>query len=208
MLKGSATAWIACVTAAAWIIVAAFGFDMHAAITGGFIPSRLTYGIEGPGLLPALLTPFTATLLHANLLHLALNLFMLLVCGAPVERAVGWKGLVALYLVGAIAAAGAQWAADPSSQTPMIGASGAISAVVGGYSLLFGRSRVRVANPMLARGLHILWLAAGWIGLQLLFGFASRTDGGPQIATLAHVGGFLVGLALITPLHRLHWRKA
>jgi membrane associated rhomboid family serine protease len=192
----------------AWLLVSALGLDAQAAVGGGFIPARLTYRLEGEGFLPALLTPFSAALLHANLLHLSLNLMMLLICGAPVERAIGRGNFVALYVIGALAAAGAQWAVEPASQVPMIGASGAISAIVGGYSLLFGRNRVRVANPALARALHVLWLAAAWIGLQLLFGLASRGSGGPAIATLAHVGGFLAGLALITPLHRLHWRRA
>ena len=207
-MKRSATAWIAGVTAFAWLAVVAIGMGGHATIAGGFIPARLTEGLEGPGFLPALLTPFSATLLHANFLHLALNLMMLLICGAPVEQAIGRRSFLALYALGAVAAAGAQWLADPASQIPMIGASGAISAVVGAYALMFGRNRVRVANPAVARALHVLWLAAAWIGLQLLFGFASRTGGGPAIATLAHVGGFLAGLALATPLHRLHWRRA
>lgn len=155
-----------------------------------------------------MLTPFSATLLHAGFLHLALNLFMLAICGVAVERAIGWKNLLVLYLVGAVAAAAAQWVSDPESQVPMIGASGAISAVVGAYALLFGQNRVKLSNPMLARAVHVAWLAAAWIGLQLLFGFVSRSSQGPTIATLAHVGGFLAGLALATPLHRLHWRRA
>lgn len=169
---------------------------------------RLTHGLEGSGLLPALLTPFSAALLHAGFLHLALNLFMLAICGVAVERAIGWKNLLALYLVGAGTAAAAQWASNPESQIPMIGASGAISAVVGAYALLFGKNRVTISNPFLARAIHVAWLAAAWIGLQLLFGYASRSSEGPTIAILAHVGGFLAGLALATPLHRLHWRRA
>ena len=158
--------------------------------------------------MPGWLTPLTATLLHANLLHLSLNLVMLLICGAAVETAIGWRATVGLYVAGAFAAAAAQWGGDPTSQVPMIGASGAISAIVAAYALLFGRSRVQVQNPALARALHILWLAAAWIGIQFLIGLASRTANGPMIATLAHVGGFLAGLILIKPLHRLHWRTA
>lgn len=202
------TVWIAGVTAAAWALVAATGLDAQAAVGGGFIPVRLTDGIEGAGFLPALLTPLTATLLHANLLHLALNLLMLVICGKAVEPAIGAKGLGILYVLGALAAAAAQWAVDPQSQVPMIGASGAISAVVGAYSLLFGRSRVRVNNPALARALHVAWLAAAWTILQLAFGYAAGAGGGPSIATLAHIGGFAAGLLLVKPLHRLHWRRA
>ena len=202
------TLWITVVTAAAWVLVAATGLGAHATVGGGFIPVRLTDGIEGAGFVPALLTPLTATLLHANLLHLSLNLLMLVICGKAVEPAIGGRNLAVLYVLGAIAAAAAQWAVDPQSQVPMIGASGAISAVVGAYSLLFGRSRVNVGNPALARALHVAWLAAAWTGLQLMFGYAAGAGGGPSIATLAHIGGFLCGLALVKPLHRLHWRRA
>lgn len=191
-----------------WAIVATLGLGPHAAVSGGFIPVRLTEGIEGQGFLPALVTPFTSALLHANLLHIGLNLLMLMICGVAVERAIGAGGFVILYVAGAIAAAAAQWSIDPMSPAPVIGASGAISAVVAAYAMLFGKSRVRVSDPRLARWLHILWLAAAWIGLQLLLGFATQTAQGPSIAVLAHIGGFLAGLVLAKPLLRLHWRKA
>lgn len=189
-------------------MLAISGLDAQAAVAGGFIPARLTHAVDGAGFVPRLLTPLTATLLHANLLHLALNLLMLVICGKAIEPAIGRGNMMILYLLGAVAAAGAQWAVDPASQVPMIGASGAISAVVGAYSLLFGQSRVRVSNPALARALHVAWLAAAWTGLQLLFGYASGAGGGPSIATLAHIGGFLCGLALAKPLYRLHWHRA
>ena len=184
------------------------GLTEHAAVSAGFIPVRITQGIEGSAFLPVLITPFTSVLLHANLLHVGLNLLMLLICGVAVERAIGARGLLTLYVAGAIAAAAAQWAIDPQSQIPVIGASGAISAVVGAYALLFGRSRVRLQNPRAARALHIVWLAAAWTGLQLLLGFATQNGEGPSIATLAHIGGFLAGLALVKPLHRMFWRSA
>lgn len=208
LAKASATGWIAGITAVAWAIVAALGLGAHAAVSAGFIPVRLTQGVEGAGFLPALLTPLSSALVHANLLHLGLNLMLLLICGAPVERATGRVGLLVLYVVGAVAAAAAHWVVDPMSQVPVVGASGAISAVVGGYALLFGQNRVQVANPQLAKALHVLWLAAAWIGLQLLLGYATQTSAGPSIAIVAHIGGFLAGLLLIKPLLRLHWRKA
>ena len=72
---------------------------------------------------------------------------MLLFCGRSVERVLGGRGIVILYLVGAYAAAAAQYAADPAQTVPMVGASGAISAVLGAYALLFGRNKVKVAHP-------------------------------------------------------------
>lgn len=206
--KGSATAWIAGVTAAVWAVVALFGWTPYAALSGGFIPLRVTEGLAVPGMLPAIVTPFTSILLHADLFHVGLNLIMLLICGAEVERAIGRRGMLILYVVGAIAAAAAHWAVDPRSQVPVIGASGAISAVVGGSALLFGRNQVRVGNAAVAKAIHVTWLAASWIGLQLLLGYATRSTDGPSIAVIAHIGGFLAGLVFVKPLLRLQWRNA
>lgn len=204
----TATGWIAVLTIGAWLLVAVSGLQPQAAVAGGFIPARMTEGASDVGMLPALLTPLSATLLHADVLHLGFNMMMLFVCGVPLERAIGVRSLIILYLTGAFAASTAQWTGNPSLQAPMVGASGAVSALVGGYAMLFGRSRVRLADPALARAVHVIWLAASWIGIQLLIGLATRNDAGPSIAVLAHIGGLLAGIVLITPLYRLHWRKA
>ena len=89
----------------------------------------------------------------------------------------------------------------------MVGASGAISAVIGAYSMLFGRNRVSVANPQLALWLNALWLVVAWVLLQLLVGITFETAGA-RIAVAAHVGGFLIGLALAKPLLILRYRGA
>src|SRR3546814_8201154 len=91
--------------------------------------SDLVVGDEG--LAPAFLTPLTATLVHAGISHVGFNLLILLFCGRAVETSIGGKQLAILYIVGAYAAAAAQYAVDPIDQTPMVGASGAISAVLG-----------------------------------------------------------------------------
>ena len=91
----------------------------------------------------------------------------------------------------------------------MVGASGAISAVLGAYAMLFGRNRVKVANPTLALWLNALWLAAAWVGLQLLIvGITVRDRAAPAIAIAAHIGGFLAGLLLAKPLLLLRYRDA
>ena len=89
----------------------------------------------------------------------------------------------------------------------MVGASGAISAVVGAYAMMFGRNRVKVANPTVALWLNALWLAAAWIGLQLMVGI-TFTTAGSRIAVMAHIGGFLAGLLLAKPLLLLRYRGA
>jgi membrane associated rhomboid family serine protease len=197
---------IAALTAAAWLIAWMGGWQEAAAIGGGFIPARV--GLAGDTLpVPALLTPLTATLVHSGFAHLFLNLIILLFCGRSVERVLGGGGIVILYLVGAYAAAAAQYAVGPGETVPMVGASGAISAVLGAFALLFGRNKVKVAHPGLALVLHALWLAAAWVGLQILIGFTFETSG-LRIAVAAHIGGFLAGLALARPLLLLKWRGA
>ena len=195
---------IAALTAAAWLVAWLGGWQEDAVGLGGFVPAQI--GGEG-GPVPVFLTPLTATLVHSGFAHLFFNLFMLLFCGRSAEPVLGGRGIAILYLVGAYAAAAAQYAVDPAEIVPMVGASGAISAVFGAYALLFGRNKVKVAHPGLATALNVLWLGAAWIGLQVLVGFTFETTG-LRIAIFAHIGGFLAGLALAKPLLLLKWRGA
>ena len=196
---------IAGVTAAAWLLSLSLPLD-YLALRGGFIPVRVEGG-TWPGL-PVWLTPLSAALLHGGFIHLLFNLMFLLICGRAVEPILGAKNVAALYVAGAYAAAAAQWAAMPGAQVPMIGASGAVSAVIGAYAMLFGRQKLRVANPTLGLWLNAAWLAAAWVGLQLLIGFTDTLSSGPQTAIAAHIGGFLIGLVLAKPLLLLRWRGA
>lgn len=182
------------------------GLEAVAAYAGGFIPARVG-GLAMPGpapfpLVPVLLTPLTATLVHAGWLHLGFNMLMLIFCGRQVEAVLGSGPVLVLYGVGAYAAAAAQWLAGPQVTVPMVGASGAISALMGTYSLLYSQRDVPALGPIPARIVRVLWLAAGWIGLQLLVGLVSMGDGFGmgEIAIWAHVGGFLAGLLLTRPL--------
>jgi membrane associated rhomboid family serine protease len=198
---------IAAVTAVAWALAAASGYAGLVATWGGFIPARVSGATANMVLAPLFLTPLTATLIHGGLLHLLLNLLVLLFCGRAVEAIVGPRLFLLLYVVGAYAAAAAQYAAGPHVTAPMVGASGAISAVIGAYAILFGRNRVPVANPRLAVALNALWLAVAWVAIQYLIGLMLSMDG-IDVAVAAHVGGFLAGLALARPLFLWHWRKA
>lgn len=190
----------------AWLIPYLLGWSEIAAIWGGFIPGRL--GAEGYSpLAPVWLTPFTATLVHASLAHLAFNILILLFCGRATENIIGGPGLLILYLIGALVAAAAHYAVDPSDMTPMVGASGAISAVIGTYAILFGRNRVKITNPNLALWVNALWLAAAWVGIQLVTGLTFETAG-VRVAIAAHIGGFIAGLLLAKPLLMLRYRKA
>lgn len=194
------TAAITALTGLAFI-AQSFG-DPHLVLRAGFIPARLTEAVPFLAV-PFWLTPLTATLLHGGLLHLGFNLLMFVYCGKQVEGVIGGMRLVILYVIGAYGAALAQFAVNPESMMPMIGASGAISAVIGAYALMFGRGQVKKIGPVPGIVVRALWLAAAWVLLQWGMGFVTGGTATP-IATAAHVGGFLTGLLLAYPL--LEWR--
>ena len=205
--RGRITLWIAGITAAAWAVAAALGLSDDVAYWAGFIPIRVQGVASDEWLVPVFLTPLTACLIHAGLWHLLFNLLFLLVCGRAVEAIVGGRQLLILYGVGAYAAAAAQYALDPASSAPVIGASGAIGSVIGAYAMLFGRNRVRLANQRLALWLNALWLVVAWTLLQVVVGLSFETPGA-RLAVGAHVGGFIAGLLLARPMLLFRFRKA
>ncbi|HEX5184615.1 MAG TPA: rhomboid family intramembrane serine protease [Allosphingosinicella sp.] len=205
--RARVTIVIAAITALAWLIVQAIGRQQSASVVAGFISAQVDV-LRGTDLLVALfVTPLTATLLHSNLFHIVFNLVVLLACGRAVENILGSRAIVLLYVAGAYVAAFFHYLAWPHDVVPMIGASGAISAIVGAWVMLFGPRRANAANPALTRWLQILWLLATWIVLNLLIGYAFEL-GGARLAVAAHIGGFLVGLILAKPLLLLKWRGA
>jgi membrane associated rhomboid family serine protease len=203
----TATNVIAAITGVAWILTALAGYADQAAYALGFIPLRVTMPVGGFAAVPAALTPLTATLVHSGLVHLGFNLLMLVWCGAQVERVLGANGTVTLYIVGAYAAAAAQWALDPTGTTPMIGASGAISAVMGAFALSFGRAKAFTDNLRVNRWINVFWLLAAWVVLQVMMGWLAGGQG-YLLATPAHVGGFAAGLLLQRPLLLWRYRNA
>jgi len=206
-LPKSATIAIAVLTTLAWFVTALLGADSRAAVVLGVIPARLSGLIEITPAVPAWLTPLSSTLVHGGALHLALNMLMLVWCGTKVERILGSGGVLMLYLVGAYTAAIAQWISSPVSPTPMIGASGAISAVIGAFALSFGQQKRIVRSASLNRTLNALWLLAAWIALQIMTGLLAGVQGF-LLATPAHIGGFVAGLLLQRPLLLWRYRKA
>ena len=179
-----------------------------------FIPARFSGLITISHAIPAILTPLTATVVHANLVHLGFNLLIFVWCGTQVERVLGKTGLIVLYLVGAYASAVAQWAStatlpltDPAWVTPMVGASGAISAVMGAYALSFGRAKRVTNNFQLNRWINVAWLMAAWIVLQLMMSWLAGAQG-YLLATPAHIGGFAAGLLFQRPLLLWRYRNA
>jgi membrane associated rhomboid family serine protease len=202
----SATAIIALVTVAVSAIAIFAGLDYFVAMAG-FIPARLSGLLPLPDALPVWLTPWSSSLLHGGWLHLFINMVMLLFVGSQVERVIGASGVVLAYLVGAIAACLTQFAVDPSSSIPMVGASGALSALFGLYALFFGRPKQVTANQKVNRWIHAAWLLATWVVLQWMSGILAGGQG-VLLATPAHIGGFIAGLLLQRPLLLWRYRRA
>lgn len=202
---------IAAITFVIFLLLHFTGRIDEAAIIGGFIPARITDPalLHGMAAVPAWLTPLSCALIHAGWLHIGFNLLMLVFCGRQVEQVLGKGGTLCLYLVGAYGACAAQWAIYPGSTNPMVGASGAISAIMATYALLYSQQTVRRIGPLSANVVRLLWLAAAWIGLQLMIGIATAGGLGDlgQIAIAAQIGGFLAGLVLTRPLLRWRFRK-
>jgi membrane associated rhomboid family serine protease len=198
---------IAAVTAAAWVIAILLGQSEKAAYALGFIPARFGgFPLPWPAV-PVWLTPLSATLVHSNLVHVGFNLLILVWCGTLVERVLGATGLIVLYVLGAYAAAAAQWGMNPHGTVPVIGASGAISAVMGAYALSFGRAKAFTNNLRINRWINVAWLFVAWVVLQLMMGWIGDQQG-YLLATPAHVGGFAAGLLLQRPLLLWRYRKA
>ncbi len=202
----SATAAIAIVTVAVSAIAILGGVD-YWAVFAGFIPARISGVVDLAGALPAWITPFSSALVHGGWLHLGVNMLMLVFAGSMVERVIGGSGLLFAYVVGALVAALSQFIVDPGSPVPMVGASGAISALFGLYALFFGAPKQVSRNQKLNRWIHVAWLLVAWIVLQWMAGYLAGGEG-VMLATPAHIGGFIAGLLLQRPLLLWRYRKA
>lgn len=203
----TATGALAGLTTLVSLLVLILGATERAAVLMGFVPLRFGGGLSLWPAVPALLTPLSATLVHGSLLHLAGNLLMLMWCGLAVERVLGGRSLLLLYAIGAYVAASAQFLVGPHSDNPMIGASGAISALIGAFALSYGQQKAIVKSRTLNRWLNVAWLMVAWIVIQIGFGYLMGTQG-MLLATPAHIGGFIAGLAMQRPLLLWRYRNA
>ncbi len=164
--------------------------------TFGLVPRELLRGAARPREAPARLwlTPLTAMFLHGGLLHLAGNLLYLWIFGAAVEELLGHARFALLYASCGVAAAAVQVASDPSSFVATVGASGAVSGVLGAYAASHPTRRLRLLWPPLQVPAALFFLV--WIGLQLLSALGAERGGAGGIAWWAHLGGFAAGAAL------------
>jgi len=152
---------------------------------------------------PTYLTVFTAMFMHGGLLHLGGNMLFLWIFGNNVEDSMGPLKFIVFYLLAGIAATALQTAFNADSAVPNIGASGAVAGVLGGYLLLFPRARVITVIFIIffftIVELPAILILGFWFVQQLLFGYFGLSSGGEGggVAYLAHVGGFVFGLAAI-----------
>jgi membrane associated rhomboid family serine protease len=149
---------------------------------------------------PTWLTVLTSMFMHGGLLHIGGNMLFLWIFGNNVEDSMGRLKFVAFYLLGGLAATFAHILSDPDAVTPTLGASGAVAAVLGAYALLYPRARV-VTLVFIIIFITVIELPAwlvlfGWAILQVLSA-SSQVAGEGGVAYLAHIGGFLFGLAAI-----------
>lgn len=174
----------------------------------GMVPARLSdpawaaeVGFPGRGAYSLL----TSLFLHGGFLHLAFNMWSLWIFGDNVEDRLGRGRYLFFYLASGLAASGVQWAVDPASTVPTIGASGAIAGVLGAYLVLYPHARILTLIPIFFYPLFVYIPAVAylvvWFLLQLVSGvqafgqIAAGNAGG--VAWWAHVGGFLAGLLLV-----------
>src|SRR5271154_817103 len=178
--------------------VAALGAVPAVLLTAARLPPDLQW-------IPRFASPLTSMFLHGGWMHLLGNMLFLWIYGDNVEDAMGHARYLLFYLLCGVAAIFVQALSDPHSPYPIIGASGAISGVLGAYLLLFPRARVLtlVLLPFFFTTLELraMLLLLLWFAVQLVSDLAVP-DGGASVAFRAHIGGFLTGMLLVPFLKR------
>jgi membrane associated rhomboid family serine protease len=150
---------------------------------------------------PTWYTPVTSMFLHGGWLHLIGNMWFLWVFGNNIEDSMGYLRYILFYLICGLGAAAAQMVVNPASTIPMVGASGAISGIMGAYIVLYPRVRVHM---LVFLGFFITtiavpaWVMLGyWFLLQVLGGLPALAQESGGVAFWAHAGGFIAGMVLI-----------
>jgi len=202
---------------AVWIFIQGMGTDpalRHSVCKLGFIPGyvfggipvntkiSLGYGVTcNLGGFPPWATAVTSMFLHGGWMHLIGNVWFLWVFGNNIEDSTGHLRFLAFYLLCGVIAAMTQAVADPLSAIPMVGASGAISGVMGGYIVLYPRVRVHMLVFLVVFVTRIVvpaYMMLGyWFLLQLLSSVPRISAETGGVAFLAHAGGFVAGMILV-----------
>lgn len=189
---------LACVAVYLWQLSLPPRFAPVAVTLLGFIPALL-FGdatLDGPPWVSPTGSIFTAMFIHGGFLHLAGNLLYLWVFGDNVEDRVGRLRFLAFYLICGTGAALTQALPDTRSTIPMIGASGAVSGVLGAYFVLYPRANVLLALPFASLRVPVVIVLGLWFAGQLASSLLAPYGTG-GVAFSAHVGGFAAGALLI-----------
>jgi membrane associated rhomboid family serine protease len=221
----------------AWLVVQGAGATLPLARSVcdlGLIPAELTGALPpgtgfrmGPGLMcvtdpgPQVSHLVTSMFLHGSWMHLLGNMWFLWLFGNNIEDSMTRPRFMVFYLACGLAAAVLQVVTNPASIVPMVGASGAISGVMGAYLVLYPRVRVFTLVPLgfflTSLALPAWMMLLYWALIQFVSGLASIGGEGGGVAFWAHIGGFAAGLALVKlfarpdhlTAHRArHWRPA
>lgn len=173
-------------------------YGQYFVFRAGLVPYELTHfrDLDPPNVVPLPFTLLSSLFLHGGVAHLVGNMLYLWIFGNNVEDSMGRKRFVFFYLLCGVLASLTQIVMSPSSRVPVIGASGAIAGILGGYIVLFPRARVLTLVPIFFF-IQIIKLPAVFVlGVWFLFQLLSAGGGG-GVAWFAHIGGFLMGAFLI-----------
>ena len=199
-VRGAGRGWVnwtlIIINVLVFVLMVTLGADGQQAFINeyGVIPAEIVQGQD-------LIALLTSMFLHGGWLHLIGNMLYLWVFGDNIEAVLGHIGYLVFYLLGGLAGSAAHIALNPESTVPSVGASGAISAVLGAYLVMFPGSRVK-ALVFAGRYMRMTYVSAllfigFWILLQFFNGFASLSVNTAQtggVAYFAHIGGFVLGL--------------
>ena len=174
-----------------------------------FAPFLNTYGAKPlyimsmsapPGLPSPYLTIFSSMFLHGSFFHVAGNMLYLWIFGNNIEDSMGHFKFIIFYFISGIVAVYIFAFVNPESTIPMVGASGAVSGVLGAYLVLFPRAKVHTLIPlgfyMQVIKVPAVFVLGLWIFVQIINGMVSGGQGG-GVAWFAHIGGFLAGVVLV-----------
>jgi membrane associated rhomboid family serine protease len=207
------TITIIAIEVAVYLLTGAFTTEASLAATAtlwGVVPGEIT-GTMPPVLgydpVPEPFTLISYQFLHGGWWHLISNMLFLWVFADNIEDAYGHVSFALLYLFCGVVAALAHVLVMPYSGTPLVGASGAVSGVLGAYLILFPKARVWVLlAARIPLRIGALWVLGGWFGLQVFSWWMTRnTDSG--IAWGAHIGGFIAGAAITYAIRRRLWMR-
>ena len=210
---------IVLVTFATWVLVQGAGFDQRAVAFSicnlGLVPGEITHRAVLGTAVPLgnnwacvvdndpinLLTPVISIFLHGGWGHLLGNMWFFWIFGNNIEDSMGHARFVVFYLVCGLAAAATHILVEPASPVPTVGASGAISGIMGAYLVLYPHVRVRMLFFIFIARFPAWLVLLYWFVLQVVTGLPELNAVRPEIsggvAVWAHVGGFLTGVALI-----------